>query len=55
MLREQVIKPLQDIEAINTRLNIIEEFLKDAILLSKVRDKLRMVSDIDLILNRLAL
>jgi len=55
MLREQVIKPLQDIDAINTRLNIIEEFLKDVILLSKVRDKLKLVSDIDLILNRLAL
>lgn len=55
LLRENIVKPLQKIEQINDRLDIIEAFLEDKILLSKVQEKLKMISDIDLILNRLSL
>lgn len=54
-LREQILKPLQDINEINQRLDFIEEFTKDTILLDKVREKLKNISDINSILNRLAL
>ncbi len=54
-LREQIIKPLQDIDEINRRQDMIEEFLENPILLDKVQSELKFVSDIDTILNRLAL
>ncbi len=54
-LREAIVKPLQDIDEINRRQDIIEEFLKDSILLDKVTTELRNVSDLDNILTRLAL
>ncbi|MDD3646024.1 MAG: hypothetical protein PHH06_01295 [Candidatus Gracilibacteria bacterium] len=54
-LREQIIRPLQNLEEIEKRHSIIEEFLKNSILLDKVTLKLREVSDLDNILSRLAL
>jgi len=54
-LREQIIKPLQDIKEIEKRQNMIEEFLENPILLDKVQWHLKYVSDVDTILNRLAL
>ena len=54
-LREQIIKPLQDIEEIEKRQDMIEEFLENPVLLDKVQWHLKYVSDIDTILNRLAL
>ena len=54
-LREQIIKPLQNKNNIEDRLNFIEEFLNNKILLDKVREKLKFVWNIDSILNRLAL
>lgn len=54
-LREQILKPLNNIDEINKRLNFIEEFTKNKILLDKVRSKLEYVSNINSILNRLAL
>ncbi|MDP2396014.1 MAG: hypothetical protein Q8S84_01160 [bacterium] len=54
-MREQIIKPLNSIDEIEKRLNFIEEFSKNKILLDKVRNKLEYVSNINIILNRLAL
>jgi DNA mismatch repair protein MutS len=54
-LREQILKPLNNIDEINKRLIFIEEFTKNKILLDKVRFKLEYVSNINSILNRLAL
>ena len=54
-LREQIIKPLQDIQEIEKRQDMIEEFLENPVLLNKVQWHLKYVSDIDTILNRLAL
>ncbi len=54
-LREQILKPLNNIDEINKRLDFIEEFTKNKILLDKVRGKLEYVSNINSILNRLAL
>ncbi len=54
-LRDQIIKPLQDIDEIKNRHDMIEEFLKNPVLLDKLQSELKFVSDVDTILNRLAL
>ena len=54
-LRDQILYPLQDIKEIKKRQDYIEEFYKNPVLLDKVQNKLKGVSDIDAILNRLAL
>ncbi len=54
-LREQIIKPLNNLDEIKKRQDFIEEFIKNKILLDKVRKKLEWVSNINSILNRLAL
>lgn len=54
-IRENILKPLYDIKKIKERQDFVQEFVDDKILLSKVRDKLKNISDIDAILNRLAL
>ena len=54
-LREQILKPLNNIDEINKRLIFIEEFTKNKILLDKTRKQLEYVSNINSILNRLAL
>lgn len=55
LLRQNILNPLKDEKWIETRYDIIEEFLANPILLSKVEDKLKWVSDIDAILNRVVL
>jgi DNA mismatch repair ATPase MutS len=47
MLQEAILKPLNDKEEIEKRLNFVEEFLKDKILLDKVRKELSSVSNIN--------
>ncbi len=54
-LRNQIIKPLQDIGEINKRYDMVQEFLENPVLLDKVQSELKFISDIDTILNRLAL
>lgn len=54
-LRENILHPLKDENEIKKRLNFVQEFLKDKILLDKTREKLSYVSDLDAILNRLSL
>jgi len=54
-LKEQIIKPLNNLEQIKKRLDFVEEFTKNKILLDKVRVELEYVSNINYILNRLAL
>lgn len=54
-LRESILKPLQDTKQIEDRLEFINEFLNNPVLLDKVQNHLKYVSDIDSILNRLAL
>jgi len=54
-LKEQLIKPLNNVDEIQKRLDFIEEFTKNKILLDKTRAKLEYVSNINSILNRLAL
>lgn len=55
LLRNTILNPLQNIEEINNRQVFIWEFLDNSILLNKVIDKLKTVSDMDAILNRLSL
>lgn len=55
LLRENILKPSKNIDVIQERLDFVEEFLKNKILLSKTREKLSYISDIDAILNRLSL
>jgi len=54
-LKNSIIRPLQDIEEIKKRQDIIEEFLKYPVLLNKVTQELKHVSDLDNILTRLSL
>lgn len=55
LLRENILRPLKNEVDIKKRLEFVEIFLQDKILLEKVREKLSYISDIDAILNRLAL
>lgn len=54
-LKQNILKPLNNIEKINLRLEFIQEILKDKILLDNIRAKLWFICDIDAILNRLSL
>jgi len=54
-LRDQILYPLQDIKEIEKRQDFIEEFYNNPVLLDRVQKKLKGVSDIDAILNRIAL
>ncbi|MDR2411384.1 MAG: hypothetical protein LBD88_02065 [Candidatus Peribacteria bacterium] len=47
MLQEAILKPLNDKEEIEKRLNFVEEFLNDKILLDKVRKELSSISNIN--------
>lgn len=55
LLREQIIKPLQSVNEINSRNSFVSEFYNNKILLEDVREQLSYVADIDSILNRIAL
>jgi DNA mismatch repair protein MutS len=54
-LRENILHPLKNQKAIEKRLDFVEEFLKNKILLDKVREKLSAIADIEAILNRISL
>lgn len=54
-LKENILHPLKNEEQIQKRFSFVEELLKDTILLDKLREHLSYISDIDAILNRLAL
>lgn len=54
-LRWAIVRPLQDLDEIQNRLDTIEEFLWDTMLLDKVTNKLKEVADLDNILSRLSL
>lgn len=55
LLRRWIVLPLYDLPAIYARQNRVEAFVDDALLLSRARDILRRVSDIDRLTSRLAL
>ncbi len=55
LMYESILKPLNNKEEIEKKQSFIEEFLKDKILLDKVRNELQYVSNINWILNRIAL
>lgn len=55
LLKENILRPLKDEVQIQKKLAFVEAFLNDKILLEKVRERLSYISDIDAILNRLAL
>lgn len=55
LLKENILRPLKDETQIQKKIAFVEAFLNDKILLEKVREKLSYISDIDAILNRLAL
>lgn len=54
-MREQLLQPLQDIKEIEKRQDIIEYFQSDIMLLDTISHELKQISDIDAIINRLAL
>jgi len=54
-LRESIVKPLQNLDEIKKRHEIIEELLKEPILLNKITEKLKNIADIDNILTRLSI
>lgn len=54
-LWEAIMKPEKNLEVIKKRQNAIAELLKNKLILDKISEKLKYVSDIDSILNRLAL
>lgn len=54
-LYEQILKPLNNSEEIKKRQTFIEEFLKDKKLLDECRKQLSYISNINSILNRIAL
>lgn len=55
MMYDSILKPLNDIKEIKQRQEFIEEFLKEKILLDKIRQELWTISNINSILNRIAL
>ncbi|NDK09653.1 hypothetical protein GW846_02645 [Candidatus Gracilibacteria bacterium] len=54
-MREQILRPLQDIDTIKERQSFIAEFKKNQILLDQVRNELKYIADIDAILTRLSI
>ncbi len=54
-LAREIVNPLNDLDQIKNRQDFIEEFLSNPMLLDKVQDRLKWVSDLDNILTRLAL
>lgn len=54
-LKKNLYTPLCDIEKIKTRQQIIESFQNNQILLEKIIEKLKCISDLDAILNRVSI
>lgn len=55
LLYDSILRPINNIEEIKKRQDFIEEFLSNKILLDKVRTELSGISNINWILNRIAL
>jgi len=55
LLRQNLLFPLRDKFQIEQRLDFVEEFYKNKVLLINIREKLSFISDIDAILNRLSI
>lgn len=55
LLRENIVRPSRDINYIQNRHDIIEQFLNDPVLLDAIIEKLKYVSDLDAIMTRLSL
>lgn len=54
LLRKWILQPLRDLEKINERLEIVEAFFDDRLLLNEIREYLGAVYDIERILTRLS-
>jgi hypothetical protein len=54
-LYNSILKPLNSLEEIKKRQDFVEEFLNNKILLDKTREELSNISNINNILNRIAL
>ncbi len=54
-LRNSILLPLYDLKAINERLDFVEEFASNTILLKEMREKLKKISDIERIASRISL
>jgi len=55
VLRQNILKPLKDIDKIKERQDFIESIIKDRVLFSEINSRLKMICDMDAVLNRLAL
>lgn len=54
-LREQILHPLQEIDEIKQRQKYIAALKQDTILLTKIRENLKYIIDLDMLLSRLSL
>jgi DNA mismatch repair ATPase MutS len=54
-LREQILRPLQDLKEIQERQKYIEILKHDSILLEKIQKELKYIVDLDALLGRLSL
>jgi DNA mismatch repair ATPase MutS len=54
-LTQQILHPLQDITEIKKRQKYINSLAEDTVLLTKIRDQLKYIVDIDALLSRLSL
>jgi len=55
VLRQNILKPLKNIDKIKERQDFIESIIKDRVLFSEINSRLKMICDMDAVLNRLAL
>ncbi len=55
LLKQTLLRPSKDIVSIEKKQKFIEAFLSQKPLLDKIRDHLKQISDIDMIVNRIAL
>ncbi len=54
MLRDWIVRPLHNLNSINRRLDAVETFTNDRLLLNETRDFLRSVKDIERLVSRLS-
>jgi DNA mismatch repair protein MutS len=52
-LKKWILKPLKDIQKINSRLNAVEELTQDSILIEELREILKQMSDLERIISRI--
>ena len=53
-LRDWILHPLRDLEALNARLDLVESFLAEPYLLTKIQDSLKQIRDIERTTGRLS-